>query len=195
MIRGPQARAQQRVPAEDIQRQITIIPVVAMKEPPLLPPIQRIVRGVQIQNDLRRRFRVGFQKHLHQQPVHRRLIHARSSCTVPSPPPSLSSAPNDSACSCPPALCPDPAPAPGSLPSDLPSPPAPPAADPAAARRDRSNPRIPAPTRTPAAPPTPRTVCSIRSASRWSLKAGRKPLHDPRPLLHLPQQQPTAVAA
>jgi hypothetical protein len=45
--------------AEDVERQIAIVPVVTVKEPPLLVPLQRIVRGVQIQNNLLRRFRVG----------------------------------------------------------------------------------------------------------------------------------------
>ena len=63
------------LPAEDVQRQIAVVPVVAVEEPPLLVPVHRIVRGVQIQDDLGRRFAMGLEKHLHQQAVHRRLVH------------------------------------------------------------------------------------------------------------------------
>ena len=74
-VRGPQARAQQMLPAENVQRQIAVVPVVAVKEPPLLVPMDRIVRGVQIQNDLWRRFSMGLEKDLHQQAIHCRLVH------------------------------------------------------------------------------------------------------------------------
>lgn len=42
-----------------------------MKEPPLLPAVQRQNRHVQIQYDQLRRLRVRFQEHLHQQCVKR----------------------------------------------------------------------------------------------------------------------------
>src|SRR5947209_9495371 len=38
--------------AEDVQRQIAIAIVVAVKEPPLLMPVQRIVGGIEIEDDL-----------------------------------------------------------------------------------------------------------------------------------------------
>ena len=47
-----QARAQNVFSAENIQRQIAVAVVIAMKEPSLLPAVQRQVGGVDIQDDL-----------------------------------------------------------------------------------------------------------------------------------------------
>ena len=44
--------------------------VVAMEEAPFLLPVQRIVGGIQIQNDFFRRFLVGLQEDLHQQAIY-----------------------------------------------------------------------------------------------------------------------------
>jgi len=38
--------------AEDIERQIAVAVVIAVKEAPLLMPVQRVVGGVQIENNL-----------------------------------------------------------------------------------------------------------------------------------------------
>lgn len=57
--------------AEDIQRQITVVIVIAVKEPPLLMTMQRIIGGVQIQDDLPRRRRMRVEKQLDPQPLDR----------------------------------------------------------------------------------------------------------------------------
>ena len=58
-IRRPQLGAQQMLAAEDVQRQIAVIIVVAVEEPPFLVAVQRIVRGIQVQDDLARRLVMG----------------------------------------------------------------------------------------------------------------------------------------
>ena len=47
------------------------MPVVAVEEPALLAAVQRIVGGVEIQHDLRRRGGMGLQEQVHQQPLDR----------------------------------------------------------------------------------------------------------------------------
>ena len=49
-VRRSQLRAQDIVPAENVQRQVTVTVVVAVKKPAFLFPVQRIVRRVQIQH-------------------------------------------------------------------------------------------------------------------------------------------------
>ena len=44
---------------EDIQRQITVVAVIAMKESSLLLPVDRIVGGIEVQNDFFRRRFIG----------------------------------------------------------------------------------------------------------------------------------------
>ena len=73
-IRRAQPRAQQVFPTEDVQREIAVVPIIAVKESPFLIPVQRIVRAVQVQDDLLRRLAVGLEKNLSQQPVHRGKI-------------------------------------------------------------------------------------------------------------------------
>jgi hypothetical protein len=51
-VRRPQLRRQQVITAEDVQRQLAVAVVVTVEEPPLLMPVQRIVSGVEIENDL-----------------------------------------------------------------------------------------------------------------------------------------------
>ena len=41
--------------AEYVERQITITVVITVEEPALLLPMQRIIRGIEIENDLRGR--------------------------------------------------------------------------------------------------------------------------------------------
>ena len=73
-VRRPQPRAQQVPAREDVRRQVAVVPVVAVEEPPLLTTVQSVVRRVQVQPDLGRRLRLGLQEQVHQQPVHRRRI-------------------------------------------------------------------------------------------------------------------------
>jgi hypothetical protein len=54
---------------EDVQRQIAVAIVIAVKETPLLVPVQRIISGVQIQDDLARCFLVRIEEYIHPQPL------------------------------------------------------------------------------------------------------------------------------
>ncbi len=67
-VGAPQFGRQQVPTAEDVERQVAIALVIAMEEPPLLPAVQRIIRGIQIKDDLTGRFVMGFQEQIHQQP-------------------------------------------------------------------------------------------------------------------------------
>src|SRR4030095_118641 len=66
----PQPGTQQLVATENVQRQITVVVVVAMKEARFLLPMQWGVRGIQIQNDVARRLAMGLQKQRDQQFVY-----------------------------------------------------------------------------------------------------------------------------
>ena len=55
----------QQIPAsEDIERQIAVAVVIAEGEAPLLMPVQRVVGGVQVENNLPRRAPVRLQKQI-----------------------------------------------------------------------------------------------------------------------------------
>ena len=71
-IRAPQLGRQQMPAAEDVQRQVAVAVVVAVEEAPLLMAMQRIVRGIQVQHDLRRWHPVRLQELLHEQRLDRR---------------------------------------------------------------------------------------------------------------------------
>ena len=60
--------------AEDVERQIAVTVVVAVEEPPLLAPVQRVVGGVQIEHQPRRRTLMGVEKQVHEQRLDRRLV-------------------------------------------------------------------------------------------------------------------------
>src|SRR6185312_15208382 len=62
LISGAQTRTQQVLAAEDVQRQITIAVVIAVKETPLLMAMQRQIRHIQIQYDLLGSRLMRFQK-------------------------------------------------------------------------------------------------------------------------------------
>jgi hypothetical protein len=57
--------------AEDVQRQITVTVVIAVKEAPLLMAMQRQIRYVQIQYDAFGSLAVRLDKDLHQQGIQR----------------------------------------------------------------------------------------------------------------------------
>ena len=57
-----QFRRQQVIAAEDVERQIAIAVVIAVKEPAFLVAVDRIVGSVQVEDDLRRRRRVSLQE-------------------------------------------------------------------------------------------------------------------------------------
>lgn len=70
-IGAPQPRAQQELATEDIQRQVTIVAVIAMKEPALLISVNQIVGNIQIQNDLCWLLRIRLDEVIHHQPIDR----------------------------------------------------------------------------------------------------------------------------
>lgn len=64
-----------QMPAADhVQRQIAVAIVTAVEEAPLVMPVQRIVGGVEIEDDLLRRPLVGLQEQRHGQRLDRRPI-------------------------------------------------------------------------------------------------------------------------
>src|SRR5258708_6018036 len=60
--------------AEHIERQITVVVVIAVEETLFLMPVQRVVGGVEVQGDLRRRRRMGVEKQLDKQSLDRRRV-------------------------------------------------------------------------------------------------------------------------
>ena len=71
LISRAQPRTQQLLAAEDIQREVAVMPVIAVEETPFLMSMQRIIRRIHIQNDLRRCRIMGLQKKINQQLIHR----------------------------------------------------------------------------------------------------------------------------
>jgi hypothetical protein len=69
LIRRTQTRAQQMISREDVQRQVAVTVVVAVKEAPLLMPVQRDVGRVQIEHDSAWPRGVRFQKQINQQMI------------------------------------------------------------------------------------------------------------------------------
>jgi hypothetical protein len=65
-VRRPQQGQQRMVAAEDIQRQIAVRVVIAVKEAAELMAMQRVVGGIHIQDHARRRHHVLLQEGLHQ---------------------------------------------------------------------------------------------------------------------------------
>ena len=63
-IRPAQFGGQQMTATEDVERQIAVAVVIAMKKAPLLMPVQRVVGGVQIKDDLPRRTLVRLKKQI-----------------------------------------------------------------------------------------------------------------------------------
>jgi hypothetical protein len=60
--------------AENIERQVAIAVVIAVKEPPLLIAVQRIVGRIEVEHDLTRRLGVRVEKQFDKQPLDRRAI-------------------------------------------------------------------------------------------------------------------------
>ena len=75
-VRPPQLGHQEMVAAEDVERQIAIAAIVAVKEPPLLLAMQRIVGRVQVEHDLLGRRRVRVEEQVDEQPLDRCLVMA-----------------------------------------------------------------------------------------------------------------------
>src|SRR5271163_1070544 len=53
--------------AEDVQRQIAIAIIVTVKEPTLLMPVQRVVGGIEVEDDLLRRMLVRLHEQIDKQ--------------------------------------------------------------------------------------------------------------------------------
>ena len=71
-VRRPQLGRQQMPAAEHIQRQVAVAIVVAVEEPPLLMAMQRIVGGVEVENDLSGRLCVRLEEEVDEQGLDRR---------------------------------------------------------------------------------------------------------------------------
>jgi hypothetical protein len=68
-VRTPQLGSQQVPTAGHVERKIAVAIVVSMKEPTLLMPMQRIVSGIEIGNDLPRWSWVGLREELNEKPL------------------------------------------------------------------------------------------------------------------------------
>ena len=73
-VGAPQLGRQQVPPAGHVQRQIAVVVVVAVEEPPLLMAVQRIVRRVEVEHDLARRPSMRLDEQVHEQLLDRRLV-------------------------------------------------------------------------------------------------------------------------
>ena len=90
--------------AEDVERQVAVTVVVAVEEPAFLMAVQRIVGGIEIERDLRRRLGVGVEEEVDEQAFDRPPCRRRSWRSASARPCSV---PAGSACSCrPPARSP-----------------------------------------------------------------------------------------
>ncbi len=58
---------QQMTPAEHVERQVAVAIIVAVEEPALLMAVQRVVGGVEVQDDLLGRLRVGVKEQVDEQ--------------------------------------------------------------------------------------------------------------------------------
>ena len=67
MVGAPQLGEQQMAAAEHVERQIAVAIVIAVEEPPLLLAVQRIVRRIEIENDLLRSALMRLQEQVDEQ--------------------------------------------------------------------------------------------------------------------------------
>ena len=75
-VRAPELGREQVPTAEHVERQIAPAVIIAVEEPPLLMPVQRIVGRIEVENYLRGRLAVGVEEQLDEQPLDRRRIMA-----------------------------------------------------------------------------------------------------------------------
>ncbi len=75
-VRGAQLGRQQMPPAEYVKRQVAVAIVIALEEPAFLVAVQRIVGGVEIEDDLLGRCRMRFQEQIDEQPLDRGFVMA-----------------------------------------------------------------------------------------------------------------------
>lgn len=74
-VRAPEPRQQQVVAAEDVERQVAVVAVVAVEEAALLGPVEGIIRGIEIEDDGLRGLLEGAQEELDEERVHRLRYH------------------------------------------------------------------------------------------------------------------------
>ena len=74
-IGTPQPGAQQMLPREDVQREITVVAVVTVKEPAFLLAMDRVVGRIQIQHHLLGRRFVGLHEGIHHPAVDPVRVH------------------------------------------------------------------------------------------------------------------------
>src|SRR4051794_27543317 len=73
-VGAPQLGAEEMTAAEDVERQVAIAVVVAMEEAALLMPVQRVIGGVKVEDDLPRRCAVRLQEQPHEEILNRFAI-------------------------------------------------------------------------------------------------------------------------
>ena len=78
MFGAPQLGRQQMPAAEHVERQIAVAVVIAVEEPALLVAVQRIVGGIEVEDDLRRRLRVRIEEQIDEQRLDRAGVSAAS---------------------------------------------------------------------------------------------------------------------
>ena len=66
-VRPPELCRQKVVAAEDVERQVAVAVIVAMEEPSLLAPVQRVVGRVEIKHQPFRHILVGVEKQVYEQ--------------------------------------------------------------------------------------------------------------------------------
>ena len=70
-----QLRRQEMAAAEHVKRQVAVAVVIAVEEAAFLMAVQRVVGGVEIEDDLLRRAAMGLEEQIDQQPLdHRRIV-------------------------------------------------------------------------------------------------------------------------
>ena len=77
-VGAAQLGRQQMPAAEDVERQVAVAVVIAVEEAAFLVAVQRIVGGVEIEDDLRRRLAVRIEEQIDEQRLDRRRCRGRS---------------------------------------------------------------------------------------------------------------------
>ena len=75
-VGAPQLGRQQVPATEDVERQVAVAVVIAVEEPALLVPVQRIIGGIEIERDLRRGLGVRIEEQIDEQRLDRAGIGA-----------------------------------------------------------------------------------------------------------------------
>src|SRR4051794_41590303 len=73
-VGAPQLGAEEMPAAEDVERQVAVAVVVAMEEAALLMPVQWVIGGVEVEDDLPRRCAVRLQEQPHEEILNRFAI-------------------------------------------------------------------------------------------------------------------------